>query len=452
MLNDYSTPLSSFYSVCEIINYVIIIICSLGFVMQFVFFLLSFLRNKKLPVSTNYKRFAVIIACHNEEEVIALTINKIRETTNYPLDKIDFFVCAHNCTDNTYEVAKEAGAIVYKLDDPDPTHRKAAYPIDFLIKKVITEYRNNYDIITKIDADNICDKDFFNKMNDAHNYGYKITRGYIASPNITQNIWTKCSALYYMRDSRISSQVREALHLDSLLDGGAGGSIDIEIYEELGGLGTFDSSDDMDLTLKLLYKKHRIHYVREAIIYNDQVSTFKDTANRNARMAHGLNLIFFRDFFKMPYYAIKNGRLSLIDMFLQLLFIPISFLSLFWIVPYYLITMVFHFCNAYWVAGGVPFMVEWMTPAMSQEQISLVLMSAVIFIVTLFTMYITEMVICVYDGKKQGQNITFKNMLDGILLSPLFMLLYNFFVCKGIITRPKWNKLKRNVEFTNNIN
>lgn len=71
MLNDYSTPLSSFYSVCEIINYVIIIICSLGFVMQFVFFLLSFLRNKKLPVSTNYKRFAVIIACHNEEEVIA---------------------------------------------------------------------------------------------------------------------------------------------------------------------------------------------------------------------------------------------------------------------------------------------------------------------------------------------------------------------------------------------
>ena len=80
--------------------------------------------------------------------------------------------------------------------------------------------------------------------------------------------------------------------------------IDIEIYEELGGLGTFDSSDEMDLTLKLLYKKHGIHYVRETIIYNDQVSTFKDTAN--GIMAHGLNLIFFfRDFFKMPYYALK---------------------------------------------------------------------------------------------------------------------------------------------------
>lgn len=451
MLNDYSGVLPAIYSVAEIINYVIIAICSLGFIVQFLFFFLSWLKPKKIPTSTNYKRFAIIIACHNEADVIGLTINKIREITTYPLDKLTFFVCAHNCTDNTYEVAQKAGAIVYKLDDPDPRHRKAAYPLDFLIKKIITDYPNDFDVITKIDADNITNKEFFNKMNDAHNYGYKVTRGYIASQNIRQNNWTKCSGLYYMRDSRISSRVREALHLDSLLDGGAGGSIDISIYKELGGLGTLDSSDDMDLTLKLLYRKHRIHYIEGAIIYNDQVANLKDTVNRNARMAHGLNLIFFREFFKMPFYAIKNRRISLIDMFLQLLFVPISFLSLFWIVPYYTIVMIFQICNGYWVEGGLSFMTDWMSIGASQEFVKMVLISAVIFIATIFIMYTTEMLICVKSKEGKAQGLTIKNMLSGILLSPLFMLLYNFFVTKGIITKPKWGKLQRNVNYSNEI-
>ena len=56
-------------------------------------------------------KYAVIIAARNEELVIGQLIKSIKNQ-KYPNGLIDIFVIADNCTDNTAQVAREAGAIV----------------------------------------------------------------------------------------------------------------------------------------------------------------------------------------------------------------------------------------------------------------------------------------------------------------------------------------------------
>ena len=78
------------------LQYIIIIICGI------------FTKQKKFPEAEEKLKYGVVIAGRNEEKVIGSLIESIRKC-NYPQDKIDVFVVAHNCTDNTANVARESG-------------------------------------------------------------------------------------------------------------------------------------------------------------------------------------------------------------------------------------------------------------------------------------------------------------------------------------------------------
>ena len=58
------------------------------------------------------KRFALIVAAHNEEAVIAQIIESLFKL-NYPQDLFDVFVIADNCSDNTAAIASNLGANVH---------------------------------------------------------------------------------------------------------------------------------------------------------------------------------------------------------------------------------------------------------------------------------------------------------------------------------------------------
>lgn len=61
-------------------------------------------------------KFAVMIAGRNEEAVIGELVRSIKNQ-DYPEELIDVFVIADNCTDNTAQVAEEAGAEVLVRND-----------------------------------------------------------------------------------------------------------------------------------------------------------------------------------------------------------------------------------------------------------------------------------------------------------------------------------------------
>ena len=77
--------------------------------LAFYFFCISvvgWIKRKEKPASEfkPTKRFAMVVAAHNEEIVISELVDSLKNI-KYPNDLYDIFVVADNCTDNTENVA-----------------------------------------------------------------------------------------------------------------------------------------------------------------------------------------------------------------------------------------------------------------------------------------------------------------------------------------------------------
>ena len=118
--------------------------------------------NKKYPTSTKKGRYGCIIPARNEENTVADLIKSIRKS-DYPQDKLDIFVVAHNCTDKTAEVARAAGAIVYEYNNPNECTMGFAFKA--LFKFIEKNYNTqSYDGFFLFNADNIVAENYFTKM------------------------------------------------------------------------------------------------------------------------------------------------------------------------------------------------------------------------------------------------------------------------------------------------
>ena len=86
------------------INAVIMALFFLCYSYQFYYVAVALLRRRKFEGRNEYHRIAVLIAARNEENVIGQLLDSIRAQT-YPMDRVDIFVGADNCTDDTAGVA-----------------------------------------------------------------------------------------------------------------------------------------------------------------------------------------------------------------------------------------------------------------------------------------------------------------------------------------------------------
>src|SRR5687767_6796553 len=71
---------------------------------------------ERLPRGNGETRFLIIVPAHNEEQVIAETVESIL-ALDYPKDMVSLYVVADRCEDATDEKAKVAGARVLVKQD-----------------------------------------------------------------------------------------------------------------------------------------------------------------------------------------------------------------------------------------------------------------------------------------------------------------------------------------------
>ena len=118
-----------FYRILEVINYVIIGICTTAFFFQIVMILFFWLPEKHFSKAEKQAKIAVIFMAKDEEEVIGKTVSSFLEGQDYPKELYDLYVVADNCSDKTAEIAASAGAEVLVHTDLDPKHARKAYGI-----------------------------------------------------------------------------------------------------------------------------------------------------------------------------------------------------------------------------------------------------------------------------------------------------------------------------------
>jgi 1,2-diacylglycerol 3-beta-glucosyltransferase len=73
---------------------------------------------KPLAPSSRRLRFDVIVPAHNEAAVIGRVVTSLQKL-DWPPERFRILVVADNCTDDTAEIASDAGAVVLQRHDPN---------------------------------------------------------------------------------------------------------------------------------------------------------------------------------------------------------------------------------------------------------------------------------------------------------------------------------------------
>lgn len=238
------------------------------------------LKDKKLITNKKHK-FMAIIPAHNEEAVVSNLIESLKHQT-YDKELYDIYVIADNCTDNTAKVAREAGAIVLERYDSD--HKTKGFALQWFLKQKIEE-NADYDAFFVFDADNIVDKNFIVNMNKKLCQGEEVVQGYRDIKNPTDNWITAGYALFYWTMHRLYHLARYNVGLSPLLNG-TGFMVKFDVVKP-NGWETETLTEDIEFSLKSIIQGRKLGWATDAIVYDEQPTSFKQSWSQRSRWTVG---------------------------------------------------------------------------------------------------------------------------------------------------------------------
>jgi cellulose synthase/poly-beta-1,6-N-acetylglucosamine synthase-like glycosyltransferase len=266
-------------------------------------------RNKKnkntilYSANDNLPTIAVICAAYNEEKVME---EKIISTfnTNYPKEKVLFYIGTDNCSDKTVPIIKNLQAKYPALKLEEFIQRTGKIGI---INKLCPEAQAEILIMT--DA-NVFFKEntFFELAKHFKNPEVQMVCGNIRKRPLNKETVTT-NELQYMN---FENQIKYAESKQwSTVIGSEGGCYAVrkEVYKNVPG--NFNV-DDFFINCLVLQNKKQILFEPDAIVNEDLASNTKDEFRRKARIATGnfQNLFYFKDLLSRFYTNIGFAYIS----------------------------------------------------------------------------------------------------------------------------------------------
>ncbi len=238
------------------------------------------LKDKKLIIEKEHK-FMAIVPAHNEENVIKNLVESLNNQ-DYPKHLYDVYVIADNCTDRTAEIAKEAGAKVYKRFDD--AHRTKGFALNWFLKQKIEE-NADYDAFCVFDADNIVDKNFIKNMNKKLCQGEEIVQGYRDIKNPTDSWVSSGYAIFYWMMNRFYHLARYNLGLSPLING-TGFMVKFDLIKP-NGWQTITLTEDIEFSLINIASGRKLGWATDAIVYDEQPVNFAQSWSQRSRWTVG---------------------------------------------------------------------------------------------------------------------------------------------------------------------
>ncbi len=253
------------------------------------------------------KRFALVVAAHNEERVIGQMIDSLKKL-NYPRELYDVFIVADNCDDNTAAIARDKGAIVYERFNT--VKRGKGYALEWIFE-IIFKLEKKYDAVSVFDADNVVSANFLLEMNKQLCKGHKVIQGYIDSKNPFDS-WISCSySIAFWSVNRLFQLSRYYLGMTCGLCG-TGFCIDVGVLKKL-GWGATCLTEDLEFTMKLALNNMRVAWCHDAIVYDEKPLTLKQSWSQRKRWMQGHADCAIRFFPKLIAKAVKDKDLTAFD-------------------------------------------------------------------------------------------------------------------------------------------
>lgn len=276
-------------------------------VYQFTLSLFGFLKNKSRKRHEPRKSFAVLVAAHNEEQVVGALIENLKKL-DYPKELFDVFVICDNCTDGTAEIARSMG--VHACERTNYHLRGKGYAIEWMLKELWSMPRQ-YDAVVMFDADNLVNPDFLRLMNDDLCEGHQVIQGYLDTKNPGDSWITAAYAITYWYCNRLWQLSRTNLKMSNFL-GGTGMCFETHLLKEM-GWGATSLVEDLEFSMRCV--KRGVYPVLnyDAKVYDEKPVSFRASARQRLRWMQGHFNVARNYFFPLLWAGIKERNLTKID-------------------------------------------------------------------------------------------------------------------------------------------
>ena len=375
----------------------------------------ALIQFKEKPLIKNKKhKFMMIVPAHNESAVIRALIESL-QAIDYPKELYDIYVIADNCTDNTAQIARDAGVIV--LERFDEEKKTKGFALQWFLSQKIKEDAD-YDAFCVFDADNIVDKNFLNAMNKKLCQGEQVVQGYRDIKNPSDSWISAGYALFYWSMNRFYHLSRYNLGLSPLING-TGFMVDFNLIKPT-GWDTKTLTEDIEFSLKNIAQGIKLGWATDAIVYDEQPTEFKQSWSQRSRWTVG-HLQCMKYYTKdLAEGVIEYRTLMNFDGLLYLMGIPMMLVS------FLLLAL-----------NTIIFFADGMT-------LGMLIFNYVKYLVATFLAPVAMALFVMIIEKKP-----IRPMLKGVLLFPVFMGTWIVINIKCIIKpNTKWEKIehKRNVK------
>lgn len=355
------------------LNCLISIVFTLCYAYQFIYIFVGLFKKPQTYTAKTQHKFAAVISARNESDVIGQLVRSIK-SQNYPQELLDVFVIADNCTDNTAEVARQAGAIVHERFDHQQVGK--GYALDWMFQIIQTEYQDaGYEGYLIFDADNLLDPNYVAEMNKVFDNGYRIITSYRNSKNYDSNWISAGYSLWFLREAKFLNNARMHLKTSCAISG-TGFLVSAAVIRENGGWIHHLLTEDIEFTVDAVIHGEKIGYCPDAIIYDEQPTHFHQSYTQRLRWAKGFYQVFAK-YGKNLFKGTMRGNFSCFDMLMtimpaMLLTLISTFVNLF-AIPFGLIThapetpillqtvgqTVINFYGLFFILGLITTITEW---------------------------------------------------------------------------------------------
>lgn len=239
------------------------------------------LRPHKRRPSEPILRFAVLVAARNEENCIAGIVDSIL-CQNYPREMVDIYVIPNNCTDATAERAAAAGAKILHVSSAVKSKGAALHEA---FAQLLT--LESHDAFCVFDADNEASPDFLLQMNTVLCTRARAAKSRILAKNPHESWVCACYETYFCNANLFLNTARERLGLSARLIG-TGFAVRRDLMEELGGWNTKSLTEDAEFYATLAAVGERIAFVPDAVTYDEEPLTFRESVLQRRRWMSGV--------------------------------------------------------------------------------------------------------------------------------------------------------------------
>lgn len=266
--------------------------------------------------------FTFVVPAHNESQGIERTVASLR-SVDYPNDRFSVLVVADNCSDDTKERAKYAGARV--LERRNLEQRGKGYALELAFATLISE--ENSDAIVVVDADSDVSPNLLKAMAIRLQEGEGAMQAHYGVRNVDASWRTRLMDLAFTLYHGVRSSARERLMLSTGLRGN-GMAFSINTLRRV-PYRSYSLVEDVEYGIELGLNGIRVAYVGEAEVRGEMVAGGEASESQRRRWEQGRRGLILRYAPRLLVGAVREHNAVLFDLALDLLTPPLTTIVLF---------------------------------------------------------------------------------------------------------------------------